>query len=200
MLQAIEQFRENLSRVKYLHGLYISLQSTVTLAIDLSDILRAEIVMMVSALDHYVHELSRLGMLEALEGRRPATDSLLRFEVSVATLLGALGGTSGAVLLEAEVRQRHSFQSFQQPDRIADAVRLFSPVELWNSVAAEMNEEPQILKTRIRLLVERRNKIAHEADTDPSFPGARWPITVSMVEESAQFVTELCEAIHKVTV
>lgn len=199
MLQAIEQFRQNLSRVKDLHGLYLSLQSTVTSAIDISDILRAEIVMMVSALDHYVHELSRLGMLEALDGKRPPTDSLLRFEVSVATLLSALGGTAGAVLFEAEVRQRHSFQSFQHPDRIADAVRFFSSVELWNSVAAEINEEPQILKTRVRLLVERRNKISHEADSDPSFPGARWPITANMVEESAQFVRELCEAIHKVT-
>ena len=39
--------------------------------------------------------------------------------------------------------------------------------------------------------MDRRNKIAHEADMDPSFPGQRWPIVKRDVEDSIQFVEQL---------
>lgn len=52
------------------------------------------------------------------------------------------------------------------------------------------------MKARIRLIVDRRNKIAHEADLDPSYPGSRWPITESDVASSCQFLSQIAEAIH----
>ena len=71
------------------------------------------------------------------------------------------------------------FSSFQQPDKIADAIRLFSDVKLWQQVALELAIPEQDVKARLKLIVDRRNKIAHEADVDPSFPNMRWPITES---------------------
>ncbi|HWW15808.1 MAG TPA: HEPN domain-containing protein [Candidatus Dormibacteraeota bacterium] len=198
MQQAIEQFRQNLARVKNIHAIYLRFSAMVTPAVDLSDILRAEIVMIVSALDHYVHEVTRLGMLEVFEGKRPSTPAFLRFDVSLECMLGTIGGAASMTWLESEIRTRHGFQSFQNPERIADALRLFSGVELWKAVALELGEEPKSLKDRVQLLVERRNKIAHEADLDPSFPGVLWPINPPMVEHAIQFVSSLCEAIHRV--
>jgi len=172
----------------------------VTPAVDLTDILRAEIVMIVSALDHYVHELARLGMIEVFEGKRSSTPAFRKFDVSLENILTITGGSSGTAWLDAEIRTSHGFQAFQQPDRIADAIRLFSNVELWKTVAGELGEDPKALKIRLQLLIDRRNKIAHEADLDPSFPGVRWPINPAMVEQSVEFVAKLCEAIHKTTV
>jgi hypothetical protein len=43
---------------------------------------------------------------------------------------------------------------------------------------------------------DRRNKIAHEADMDPSYPGARWPISETDVNKALDFIEQLCEAIH----
>jgi hypothetical protein len=53
------------------------------------------------------------------------------------------------------------------------------------------------VKTRLKLIVDRRNKIAHEADIDPGHPGTgtRWPITRADVDSSLDFIEELCEAI-----
>ena len=49
----IEQFRENIERVQALGGLHQAFGTVTTAAIDLTDLLRAQIVMLVSALDHY---------------------------------------------------------------------------------------------------------------------------------------------------
>lgn len=183
-----------------MHGIYLSMSTMITQALDLSDLLRAEIVMVVSALDHYIHELSRLGMIEVYEGKRHTTPAFLKFSISLESTLLARSGTSGTAWLDTEIRTKQSLLSFQHPDRIADAVRLFSDIELWNLVGAELNDNPKNVKTRIQLLVDRRNKIAHEADIDPSYPGSKWPIDSNMVEEAIDFVSTVCEAIHRVAV
>lgn len=199
MQRAINQLRGNIGRVRETHTVCLRIESMVTKAIDLSDIQRAEIVMIVSALDHYVHELVRLGMLEVHDKKRNTTPAFLRFGVSLQNALLTGNSTSGNIWLDSEIRVKHGFLSFQQPDKIADAIRLFSEVELWKSVAFEMSKDEKTIKTRLQLLVDRRNKIAHEADIDPSFPDSRWPINGTMVEESIDFISNVCEALHKVT-
>ena len=62
MQTVINQFRANIVRVRDLGVIYSALKAQTTGAIDLSDILRTELVMAVSALDHYIHEIVRLGM------------------------------------------------------------------------------------------------------------------------------------------
>ena len=74
MQAAIEQFRVNVERVRNLGAVERALSVQTTNALDLSDILRTEIVLVVSALDHYVHEITRLGMLDIYRGnRKPST-------------------------------------------------------------------------------------------------------------------------------
>jgi len=46
--------------------------------------------------------------------------------------------------------------------------------------------------------VDRRNKIAHEADVDPSAPGCRWPISPIIVEEALGFLDGVANAIAEV--
>jgi hypothetical protein len=66
MQSALNAFANNLERVRYLHALHASFSGRVTAVVGLSDLLRAEVVLAVSALDHYIHELTRVGMLECL--------------------------------------------------------------------------------------------------------------------------------------
>lgn len=51
MLKAIETFRLNIQRVRHLGGVHRALLALTTTALDTSDILRAQIVLGVSALD-----------------------------------------------------------------------------------------------------------------------------------------------------
>ena len=50
--------------------------------------------------------------------------------------------------------------------------------------------------TAFRLVVDRRNKIAHEADVDPTYPHSRWPISQTDVDGTLSFLSETVEAIY----
>jgi len=197
MNKSLKIFRANLDRVCSIHAVHLHLFRNVTPAIDVTDLLRAEMILIVSALDHFVHELTRLGMMEIWRGNRTATPSYHKFSVSLDTTTRLVGGRARDVHLETAIRTSHRFLSFQKPDKIADAVRLFSPIELWNKIGTLLGEDPKYLKTHLRLIVERRNKIAHEADIDPSYPGQRWPIDRKDAEEAVAFIQKVGEAIHQ---
>ena len=77
-------------------------------------------------------------MLEILDGKRPQTPAFGRFQVSIDAALTGMTPSAGNAWLEIEVRARHGFLAFQQADKIADAIRLISPVELWNEVATRL--------------------------------------------------------------
>ncbi|MDY6895709.1 MAG: HEPN domain-containing protein [Thermotogota bacterium] len=200
MNKAIQQFRSNIERVHNLGGLYVALVRLTTPAVDATDILRTQIVLTVSALDHYVHEITRLGMVEVFDGLRPPTNAFRRFQVSIDSAMTGLESTGDSSWFEQEIREKHSFHAFQYPDRIADAIRLFSPCELWPSVASNFGLSVQDVKSRLQLIVERRNKIAHEADLDPSYPGTCWPISHSDAENATKFIERLCEQIHSLVI
>ena len=197
MQSARTQFRDNLRYARELGAIAAAVQSVTTLAIDFSDLLRAQIVLAVSALDHFVHELSRLGMIEIAQGVRPQTAAYLRFEVP---LTSALRGLPHDMWIGDVVRERHSWSSFQEPDKIADAIRLISGVKLWEAVGQELGMTAQDVKTELRAVVDRRNKIAHEADMDPANPGFRWPITPLLADGAVNSVERIGEAIFKVAV
>lgn len=200
MQAALDAFERNMMRVRSLHALHGAFSKQVTPAIDLSDLLRAEIVLGVSALDHYVHELTRLGMLECWAGGRKSTDAFERFPIPI-LIAGALSNPSIAqATIEGEIRSKHSRLTFQHPDRITEAVRHFSEVKLWEEVGKQLGTTANEIKTALLLIVDRRNKIAHEADIDPSYPGQRWPIDSTLVERTLDKLEAIARAMFKVTV
>lgn len=196
MQSAINNLRASTGRVRTLGGLHSALETLTTTAIDSSDLLRAQIVLTVSALDYFVHEITVIGILDIFNNTRPPTDAFKRQKVSGYLLIGASAGS--AAHFEEDLRQRHSLLSFQQPDKISDAIRLFSNKSLWIEVGIRLSKNADDIKRQIRLIVERRNKIAHQADIDPSYPGARWPISATDTTSAMDFVEEICEAIYDV--
>lgn len=198
MNNSINQFRENIHRARHLGGLYGALESLTTRLVDSSDILRSQIVLSVSALDHYIHEVTVAGMLDVYMGNRPPTNAYLKYQVSTSSLMLANTSVNMSSVFEEEIRQKHSYLSFQQPDKVADAIRLFSDCKLWEEVGGELDRSAKDIKENLTLIVSRRNKIAHEADIDPSYPGVRWPITVADATNTTNFIEETCEAIHSV--
>jgi hypothetical protein len=195
MQTALDSFEESMRRVRDMHALHQSLVQTLTSAVDLSDMLRAEIVLAVSAFDFFIHELSRLGMLECHCNIRPKTDAFKKFPIPLDLAVGLTGQ-----VLDAEIRVKHGYLSFQQPAKVADAVRLFSSVELWKDVATIFGVPAKRLKGDLTLLIDRRNKIAHEADLDPSYPGQRWPIDRQQVEYTFDLLERLAQTIFNVAV
>ena len=201
-----------MTRVRNLGGLYTALDNTTTSVMDLTDLLRAQIVMIVSALDLYIHEITRIGMLAIYNGERSQTAAFLRFQVTLGSAMQGMSGTDKEdddggkewlddKWLDVEIRERHGHQSFQDPNNIADAIRLFSACELWPSVAKQLNLDVKDVKDQLSAIVKRRNQIVHEADLVPTYPGTitRWSISLADVTSTLDFIEKVCEAIDIVS-
>jgi len=248
MQSALDQFRISIARVRDLIAIHNSVKAQSTTALDLSDILRAALVLAVSALDYYVHEVVTLGMLKIHRGQRSepnpprnsSQSAFSRFQVSlggarqerliamdiaswleneiqqsqgssflqqshtVSALLpvissGVLNRLNNASWLEDEVRECLSYQSFQQPEKIADAIRLISDKKLWEEVAQTLGRSAKEVKQQLSAIVDRRNKIAHEADIDPTYNiGSRWNIDEVIVSDAVNFVEQVVESIYQI--
>lgn len=251
MQSALDQFRVSIRRVRDLIALYhsINAQSTGILNASLEDILRSALVLTVSALDYYIHEVVTLGMIEIYQGNRlepsPSANTtksaFSRFEISldtarqdritaidIAAWLGKeIQQTQGydflqnshtisslsliiansllnklnqnTIWLENEIRETLSYKSFQQPDKIADAIRLISDKKLWDEVGNLMGKSAKEIKQQLTAIVDRRNKIAHEADIDPSYGiGNCLNIDEILVNDAVDFIEQLVETIHQI--
>ncbi len=198
MRSALQQFQENLLRARELGNLAVAVTQIATSAIDVSDMWRAQIVLGVSALDHLIHEMARLGMIECAEGTRPKTDAFSKFQLPIHAVERGFSGQAHEQWLGEAVREKHSWLSFQHPDKLADAIRLISPVKLWEEVSKELALPAKDVKVRLQLIVERRNKIAHEADMDPTNPGFRWPINGALAQDTLDFLDKIAQAVFKV--
>jgi len=132
-------------------------------------------------------------MCEVIAGRRAPTDAFRKFKTSCHVVLQS---TNQHIAFEEDIREKHGFLSFQQPEKISDAIRLFFDKPIWRVVAQHMGKDEIMLKSELRLIVDRRNKIAHEADVDPSYPGARWPISSLDCDGALDLIESICEAIY----
>jgi len=200
MQSAIDLFGICIRRVRDLIDLHHSLKAQASSVLDLSDMLRAALVLAVSALDYYIHEVVRIGMLEIHRGLRPEPPGFSEFQISRGNArAGINAGQNIDSSLEDEIRQRHSYKSFQKPDNIAKAVRLICDKNLWEEVSTNMSRPAQDIKQLLNLIVDRRNKIAHEADIDPTLSiGNRWPIDELLVNEAVDFIEQVVESIHNI--
>jgi len=200
MQSAIDLFRISIGRVRDLIAVHNSLKAQASSVLDLSDMLRAALVLAVSALDYYIHEVVRIGMLEIHRGLRPEPPGFSRFQISLGSArAGINAGQNIDSWLEDEIRQRHSYKSFQQPEAIADAIRLICDKKLWEEVSTNMSRPAKDIKQQLNLILDRRNKIAHEADIDPTLSiGNRWPIDELLVNEAVDFIEQVVESIHNI--
>lgn len=182
----ISYFQDVWSRCDELKGLHAYLHRNLTAALSPDEILRAEWVARVSALDLYVHELVAQGIVSIFEGRRPVCPGYYKFSCSTETIMrirSAPSTSEASAAFNLDVRSKLSRITYQYPDDIADGIRLISPIELWNEIAlrrgatqANKSSSAKAIKRDLSLIAERRNKIAHEGDLQPGAPRTPWPI------------------------
>ncbi len=195
MTTAHHQFEANLGQARDLVGLSVAIDATTTAALDTSDLLRSALVASVSSLDHYVHEVVRILMIETALGHRAPTDAFGRFLISADAALRASHGASPHQWMDEEVRRQHGHLSFQHPDKIADAIRLVWDQPMWPTVGAAIGTDTTTLKQELQLIVARRNQIAHEADRDPTPPHHRWPILRTDVDHAISLIESVVRAL-----
>lgn len=197
MQRAFDQFNDNMKYVKELDALFVHLKDTLHLPNDLSDILRAEWVYTVSAMDKMIHELVRIGMIEAFQGGRVRTNKFLTFGVTTNTLTSTLSSAipPPEYWFEQEVIERHKTLAFQAPEKIADALSLIWDEQYkWQVLSTAMAIPQATITTKLKTIISRRNQIVHEADLD-LLTGIRNTVEKADIDDVVLFIETLSAAI-----
>lgn len=204
----ISYFEDAWTRCDEIRGLHAYLEGVLTGAFSADELLRSEWVARVSALDLFVHELVAQKMFDIFEGRRPPSPAYRKFPCAAETVLRVRNTTNQAEAASAfnlDIKNKLSRITYQSPDDIADGIRMISNCELWNEIVIRRGATPatkstfaKALKRDLSLVVERRNKIAHEADLQPSFPRAPWPINRGDVDFAAALIEGIVRDIEAI--
>lgn len=200
MNNALKHFKDSIERTKDTHGLFCALEDNIGRSLDITDLLRGEVVMLVSSFDYYIHELVRVGIKEVYQGIRHETIQYKNFSIPLSYHLRMKSSGNELDILDELICERHGYLSFQHHTKIADAIRLFSDAKLWIEVSLKLGIHPDDVKKQMELYIDRRNKIAHEADIKPGTFGERWPIDKKMVEDMRDFILRIGEEIYNVVI
>lgn len=139
------EFQNNIAQIRQIGGVYSYLKDKMRLPVaDIGDILRSQIVNVVSELDRYLHEKVRKGICDIFLGNRPIMGKFKSFSLSSDTVMRIWGDASLTVieremLINEAVSQSLKTLSFQQAVKIKDALSyLWDEPHKMTVVAKEM--------------------------------------------------------------
>ena len=147
------------------------------------EIWRSQIVFLDSALDFYIHEVSKLGVTKIFNRKWKETEKYrnLRVTLDFALRLSENAISPDRLLGEIdEINQRNCFMKFENLQRTLEIVGL----------DADSSFKPQI-----NALYSRRNQIAHQSDRLHDNP-VKQPITEAYVEQYINIVENFVEDIE----
>lgn len=167
--------------------------------LDLSDLLRWQWVLAVSALDKYIHDIVAKGMVEQYLNRRARTPKFNTFQLSMNVLSSLSIAPAPEIEFLNEVTRKNSYLAFQEPDKIADALSyIWNESNKWDVISRNMATpvDSATLRATLKNIVLRRNQIVHQGDClSTNIPLVQQPISPSDTESVIQFITELVDAI-----
>jgi hypothetical protein len=200
MQRAKQRFDNGILRVRRLDSLYIHLTNQLHFpAVEVSDILRSQLVYSISSFDKFIHDVVKQGMVETFIGSRAATNAYSSFGISLQQL-SAITATSTVpppeVIFENTIANNHKHLSFQEPDKVSAALSLIWPEEhKWQRIATCIGRSESSVKTELKNIVIRRNQIVHEADID-LMTGLVQDIIHNDVQVSVNFVEAVANCIY----
>ncbi len=203
-----KSFEANIEYARKLIRAGESLQGLQPGALDITDLYRAAWVQAVSATDHWLHEeLFRRVEELAADPDADLPAQLQRFELPLSVIEAVRRGDrtmSDAVL--HYVRAKWAFASMHSPRKIAEAYKLVSDIDLWQTVAMRLNDwnqhrtnfSSQTVRKRFSTVIERRNKIAHHADLEDGDLKQRRPLTAAGANDAVDWLERVVLAVAKV--
>ena len=193
MHRAVATFAASIQDARSLTALYDFLTTSVPSPFSYDDLLRSQIVYSVSAFDKLLHELIRIGMVATFMGARTPTPKYQAESISIefhGVLLAAIIPPK-EILFEQEIARKLKVLSFQDPSKVADGLAyIWDEKDKWLKISNVMALPPNDVKTKMKLIVARRNEIVHESDSDP-LSNIKRSISRSECKDITDFI-ELC--------
>jgi hypothetical protein len=190
MRNSLTLFNSNIAQAREISVLYDYLVATVAIPQQFDDLLRSQLVYAVSAFDKLMHDLVRIGMVQSFMGVRPRTGKYLSEPISMQVHTEMVQATIPPKehVFEQALFRKFKVVSFQDPTKIADGLSyIWDESQKWQKIAASLGMPDAAVRTRLKLIADRRNAIVHEADIDPS-TNTKFPIGKVESEGSLDFL------------
>lgn len=202
MIEAILMFRRNRKRILDLRAVYdYWVGQAPLLQSQLDEVLRAELVQIVSAFDTFIHDCVRIGIVSKFVSSGILSNSLKEYPIPFKDFeaINALPNMNDkALYLDGVIKKVNSKDSYQSPKSIESALGLIGVTNIWTKVAPNMKMSAKDVKLELGNIVNRRNKIAHESDLNPLGVSLN-PITKPDVDNVISFIYGLVISIfHQV--
>ncbi|MEV5704684.1 hypothetical protein [Actinoallomurus sp. NPDC052274] len=176
-------------------------------AFDVDDLYRAAWVQAVAALDHWItRELIDRAVALARDPSAVRSPKFHKLTIPI-ELFEKVHYDDKPLdeVFRAHFAQTFGFMTFQNPDKIKEGFGYVSTVNLWLRVAQILERrrtdgEPitaDLVRTRLKEIVRRRNQIAHTADHDADSPTSRAAITAEEVIATVDWLGTMATAIRE---
>ncbi len=162
---------------------------------SVGDLYRAALVLAVSAMDAYYHA-KVLHYIIAESKKKSASKSLLNTKITVEDFVRGNTMKRRNAALRSAMERHLSYESFQAPEKIKNALNLIGVEDFWTKVARKMNLQKKEVTRKIEGIVKRRNQVAHEGDVSQSMRARNKDreIKPNFVRDSLDFLKILVDA------
>jgi len=199
MNKALLKYQFNSKTVKESGKLYdLIIDQYPLLQTQAEEILRTQVVMIVSAFDAFIHDITQIGIIEVYKGIRPQSHQCTKYPIglNILTQIDQITDNTAKIgILETHIRNNNSKDSYQAPKSVEYALSLINITNLWTQLSSGMSMSANDIKNQLSLIVDRRNKIAHESDYNPT-TGTKHPINKTMVTDVINYFDKLVSTIY----
>ena len=167
---------------------------------EATDIWRTQIVFLESALDFYLHEITKFGMNKIFNNEWSHTEKFKNYTLRLSDVIQAISNPEDASWFVEHVNSTIMNESFMDFDSIRDQLNL---IGIKVSKVADRAfyvqgcSEPTIqqLKRHLNRIFRRRNHIVHQSDRS-HLSGVINDITKVYVEEEIEIIEKIVNSIH----
>lgn len=189
----IDKFNDNILSIKN----YSQLRSYIcknTPLIDSCEILRMQLSLAVGSLDKYIHDKLIFYFTNKIKRNDVFGNNFIKFTVlEVLEIAFETDSDIRKQLLLNRIVNKINKITFQSPDSVQKAAKTMEITDFWGRLSSIMNMDSAILQGKLKLIVERRNKIVHESDFDDIAMTKR-PISENDVQSSIVFIETFISA------
>lgn len=200
---AISNFENNINSVDELVKLYEIINVQLPLLKEQSEeILRAVIVLSVSALDNFLHDYYRTEIVESYLGVGSFSIQFEKIKISIKGM-GEIDNSSSIAekrnYLTNELRKIQKTDSYQSGKSIENLFATLNIKNVWTQLEkiGVNGLKANDIKNELSNIIDRRNKISHESDWD-FINQKKYPISLKDINDVVSFIKNLIKGINQI--
>ena len=201
MTKALIIYTDNLDSIWQLHKVAM-MQYKSGLESDVSEIYRAELVLLVSAFDAYMHDiLADLQTKHLLTGKTWKKMMLCRFGIPPhmqKSLKREPSLDKRKVRIRPLILKKLQKYTYQRSYAIANGFKQCGVSDIWSEIGSLNTEESEkeIMK-KVNAIINERNGIVHQAHRDAK-NGEKMPMTEQHVDNAKDYLTDVVKRIDQI--